>query len=58
MTPENLEGIADGLAIVLYPQLKRCITLPFPQFIAHKLGNYLHSDLAKAQQMSGQNVRM
>jgi hypothetical protein len=47
LTSEDYEKIGDGIVIILYEPLKQYITMKFMEYVAHKCGLKIHSQLAE-----------
>lgn len=56
MTQSNWAEISEGKVIILFPHLRRCITMSLPQFVSHHLGHYRHDDLIAANNDSRRNL--
>jgi hypothetical protein len=47
LTTEDINTFQDGRVIVLFRQLQRGVAVAFPEYIAHKCGNYPHPELTE-----------
>ena len=54
---EDLQALCDeGVCIILYKTIRKCIELPFVDFLAHKTGNIMNHELSAVEAMLRDNA--
>lgn len=56
LTDELINTLGDGLCIVLFKPISKCIKLSLPQFILHKEGAAIHPELSQIDNMVRDNT--
>lgn len=48
-TPEIMQNFGNGIVFIFYKFLKKSISIPLPNYVAHKLGNHLNQELSELE---------